>query len=93
MENLPPTIPLLTNEDVTLLRFDPEQGRVITQGLNPIKTAENLDVTQYVTLKNEDVIVVTRTILGKVLGAFRVITRPIRDVFGFSDFIIRRFDD
>lgn len=91
--NLPPNIPLLTNEEVTLLRFDPEQGKVVAQGLNPIKTAENLDVTQYVTLKNEDVIVVTRTILGKVLGAFRVLTRPIRDIFGFSDFIIRRFDD
>ncbi len=85
---LPPSSPLLTNEEVTLLRFDPEQGKVVTQGLNPIKTVENLDVTQYVTLQNEDVIVVSRTLLGKVLSAFRVITQPIRDVLGFSNFII-----
>ncbi len=86
--SLPPNIPLITREEVTLLRFDPEQGKVITQGLNPIKTVENLDVTQYVTLQNEDVIVVSRTLLGKVLAAFRVITQPIRDVLGLSNFII-----
>ncbi|MDJ0729866.1 MAG: polysaccharide biosynthesis/export family protein [Crocosphaera sp.] len=85
---LPPNIPLITKEEVTLLRFDPEQGKVVTQGLNPIKTVENLDVTQYVTLQNEDVIVVSRTLLGKVLAAFRVITQPIRDVLGLSNFII-----
>ncbi|ACB53536.1 unknown [Crocosphaera subtropica ATCC 51142] len=93
---LPPSIPLITKEEVTLLRFDPEQGKVVTQGLNPIKTVENLDVTQYVTLQNEDVIVVSRTLLGKVLAAFRVITQPIRDLLGFSNFIIglpnRNFD-
>ncbi|MDJ0582996.1 polysaccharide biosynthesis/export family protein [Crocosphaera sp.] len=94
--SLPPTIPLLTKEEVSLLRFDPEQGRVVTQGLNPIQTVENLDVTQYVTLQNEDVIVVSRTLLGKVLAAFRVITQPIRDVFGFTNFITNfgdRFDN
>ena len=86
--SLPPNIPLITKEEVTLLRFDPEQGKVVTQGLQPIKTVENLDVTQYVTLQNEDVIVVSRTLLGKVLAAFRVITQPIRDVLGLSNFII-----
>jgi polysaccharide export outer membrane protein len=86
--NFPPNIPLITREEVTLLRFDPEQGKVLTQGLNPIKTVENLDVTQYVNLQNEDVIVVSRTLLGKVLGAFRIITQPIRDVLGFTNFII-----
>ena len=86
--SLPPNIPLITKEEVTLLRFDPEQGKVVTQGLNPIKTVENLDVTQYVTLQNEDVIVVSRTLLGKVLAAFRVITQPIRDVLGLSNFIL-----
>ncbi|EAM53016.1 hypothetical protein [Crocosphaera watsonii] len=73
---------------MTLLRFDREQGKVVRQGLNPIKTVENLDVTQYVTLQNEDVIVVSRTLLGKVLAAFRIITQPIRDVLGFSNFIV-----
>ncbi|MEL4897697.1 polysaccharide biosynthesis/export family protein [Crocosphaera sp. Alani8] len=86
--SLPPSIPLVTREEVTLLRFDPEQGKVVTQGLNPIKTVQNLDSTQYVTLQNEDVIVVSRTLLGKILSAFRVITQPIRDVLGFSNFII-----
>ncbi|MGK7942234.1 MAG: polysaccharide biosynthesis/export family protein [Crocosphaera sp.] len=86
--NLPPTIPLVTKEEVTLLRFDPEQGRVVTQGLNPIKAAENLDVTQYVTLRNEDVIIVSRTLYGKFLAAFRVITQPIRDVLGLTNFVV-----
>ena len=85
--SLPPTIPLINREEVTLLRFDPEQGRVVTQGLNPIQTVENLDVTQYVSLRNEDVIVVSRTLLGTVLAAFRVFTQPIRDVLGFTNFI------
>ncbi|MEM8778159.1 MAG: polysaccharide biosynthesis/export family protein, partial [Cyanobacteria bacterium P01_G01_bin.49] len=53
--SLPPNIPLVTKEEVTLLRFDQEQGKVVSQGLNPIDTVENLDATQYVTLKNEDV--------------------------------------
>ena len=86
--SLPRTIPLINREEVTLLRFDREQGKVVRQGLNPIKTVENLDVTQYVTLQNEDVIVVSRTLLGKVLAAFRIITQPIRDVLGFSNFIV-----
>ncbi|GBF79937.1 polysaccharide biosynthesis/export family protein [Aphanothece sacrum] len=85
--NLPPIIPLYSKEEVTLLRFDPEQGKVVSQGLNPIKTVENLDSTQYVTLRNEDVIIVSRTLLGKVLAAFNVITRPIRDLLGFTNFV------
>jgi polysaccharide export outer membrane protein len=85
--NLPPTIPLYIKQEVTLLRFDPEQGKVVTQGLNPIQTVENLDSTQYVTLRNEDVIVVSRTLLGKVLAAFNVITQPIRDLLGFTSFV------
>lgn len=90
--NLPPLVPLLTKEEVTLLRFDPDQGRVVSQGLNPIQTIENLDVTQYVTLRDQDVIVVSRTLLGKVFAGFRILTRPIRDVFGFFDFF-RNFDN
>ncbi|WP_041229639.1 polysaccharide biosynthesis/export family protein [Rippkaea orientalis] len=93
---LPPNIPLLTEEEVTLLRFDPEQGRVVTQGLNPIKTVESLDVTQYVTLRDQDVIVVSRTLLGKVYAAFRILTRPIRDLFSFTSFFLNftdTFDD
>lgn len=49
-------------------------------------------MTQYVTLQNEDVIVVSRTLLGKVLGAFRVLTQPIRDALGFFLFF-ERFTD
>ncbi|HAC62384.1 MAG TPA: polysaccharide export protein [Cyanothece sp. UBA12306] len=94
--NLPPTIPLLNKQEVTLLRFDPEQGKVVTQGLNAIQTVQGLDVTQYVTLKDQDVIVVSRTLLGKVFAAFRILTRPIRDIFSFTSFFLNladRFDN
>ncbi len=85
--NFPTTVPGLVKNEVTLLRFDPEQGKVVAQGLNPIATVQNLDVTQYVTLRDQDVIVVNRTLLGQVFSAFRVLTQPIRDLFGFSSFI------
>lgn len=81
-------------DEVTLLRFDPEKGRVVTQTLSPTSAVEG-DTAQNIPLQEQDVIVVSRTLLGKILSAFRTITQPIRDVFGFSDFIFgfpNRFD-
>ncbi len=91
---LPRFIPLITKEDVTLMRFDPELGRVVTQTLNVAETVEDGDLTQNVPLRDEDVIIVSRTILGKILAGIRVLTQPIRDVLGLTNFIDRfdRFD-
>ena len=96
---LPPEIPLVTKEEVTLMRFDPEQGKIITQTLNRIKAVENQDIAQFMPLQDNDVIIISRTIYGKILQGFRIITQPIRDIFGFNSFIfgiansIDRFGD
>ena len=89
---LPFLVPLLIKEDVTLMRFDPELGKIVTQTLNVGDIVEDGDLTQDVQLRDQDVIIVSRTILGKVIAGFRVITQPIRDVFGFANFF-RRFGE
>jgi polysaccharide export outer membrane protein len=68
-----------------LLRFDPETGGIITQRLNTQDVIYG-DLAQNIPLQNEDVIVVSRTLLGKVFNAFNVITQPIRTFFGFQSF-------
>lgn len=80
---LPAVEPLVTKDQVTLMRFDPELGRVVTQTLNVVDTVEKGDLTQDVLLRDQDVIIVSRTVLGRVLAGFEIITRPIRDVLGF----------
>lgn len=87
INSLPPTVPLLTQSEVALLRFDPEQGKVVSQGLNPVDTVGNLDVSQYVALRNEDVIVVSRTLLGNVLSYFNTLLQPIFSLLNFSNAI------
>ncbi|MBE9221922.1 polysaccharide biosynthesis/export family protein [Cyanobacterium stanieri LEGE 03274] len=89
---LPEFIPLVTNNEVTLMRFDPELGRVVTQSLNVRQTIEQGDMAQNVPLREDDVIVVSRTLLGRILGGIRIITQPIRDIFGFTNFIQDVFD-
>ncbi|MGY6529877.1 MAG: polysaccharide biosynthesis/export family protein [Cyanobacterium sp.] len=84
---LPEFIPLVTNNEVTLMRFDPELGRVVTQSLNVRETIQRGDTTQNLPLREDDVIVVSRTVLGRILGGIRVITQPIRDILGFTNFI------
>jgi polysaccharide export outer membrane protein len=71
-----------TNE-VALLRFDPEKGGVVTQKLNP-NAAVRGDLSQNVLLEDQDVIVVSRTILGEIFAFFNIITQPIRDIQTFS---------
>ncbi len=84
---LPPGDPLrFKRDEVTLMRFDPEQGKVVTQSLNPEALILNGDISQNVVLQDQDVIITSRTLLGKILSAFRIITQPIRDVFSFTSF-------
>lgn len=68
--------------DVTLLRFDTERGRVVSQSIN-VRAILNGDLSYVVPLQEGDVIVVGRTLLGKVFAAFNVLTQPIRDLESF----------
>jgi polysaccharide biosynthesis/export protein len=91
--SLPSTDPIRVNfDEVALLRFDPEKGRVVTQELSPLG-AVNGDLAQNVPLQDQDVIVVSRTLLGDILATFRTVTQPVRDVFGFSNFILNVPDE
>lgn len=75
--------------DVTLLRFDPEGGRVVTQSIN-VRRLLRGDVSYAVPLQDGDVIVIGRTLLGKVFAAFNILTQPLRDVSSFL-FLIDRW--
>lgn len=77
--------------DVTLLRFDPERGQVVTQSIN-VRRLLRGDISYAVPLQDGDVIVVGRTVLGKVFAAFNVLTQPLRDVSSFL-FLIDRLVD
>lgn len=89
---LPTFIPLVIKEEITLMRFDAELGKVVTQTLNVSQTIQDGDLAQNVSLRDQDVIIVSRTILGKFLAGIRVITQPIRDIFGFTNFISNAVD-
>ena len=82
---------LIKVEEVALMRFDREQGKVVTQILNT-KKALNGDLAEDVNLQDEDVIIVSRTFIGRIFNAFTVLTRPIRDFFSFRRFIDDIFD-
>ncbi|WP_425428857.1 polysaccharide biosynthesis/export family protein [Aphanothece hegewaldii] len=85
--SLPTTDRLRINvTDVSLLRFDQEKRGVITQSVNP-EAALRGDVSQNLPLEDQDVIIVSRTLLGKVFAAFNIITQPIRDVRSFTNTI------
>ena len=66
--------------------YDPETGEIITQKLNTQDVIRG-NIAQNIPLENEDVIVVSRTLLGKIFNAFNIITQPIRTFFGFRAFI------
>jgi len=90
---LPPGDGLLIKaEEVALMRFDPERGKVITQMLNA-KQALNGDLAQNISLQDQDVIIVSRTLIGKAFNFFNIITQPIRDIIGFSVFFDFIFND
>ncbi len=71
--------------EVGLIRFDPETGRAVTLRLDA-KAAIQGDVTQNPPLEDSDVIVVGRNALARLSYAFQTITRPLRDVLGFTVF-------
>jgi polysaccharide export outer membrane protein len=68
--------------NIALVRFDPEQGRPVTQDLNGRRALLG-DSAQNVPLEDEDVIVIGRSLIARVSYALNVFTRPFRDVLGF----------
>ncbi|MGF1541474.1 MAG: polysaccharide biosynthesis/export family protein [Pleurocapsa sp.] len=91
ISSLPPDDNLLVKEEIALLRFDPKTGDINTQRLNTRDVIQG-NIAEDIPLQNEDVIVVSRTVLGKIFNAFNVITQPIRTLFGFRAFINTVFD-
>lgn len=85
--SLPTTDRLRINvTEVALLRFDPEKRGVVSQTVNP-EAALKGDIAQNFPLEDQDVIVVSRTLLGKIFAAFNILTQPIRDVRSFTNTI------
>lgn len=91
ISSLPPEDALLIKNEIALLRFDPETGNINTQKLNSQDVIKG-NIAQNIPLQNEDVIVVSRTLLGKIFNAFNVITQPISTLFGFRAFINNVFE-
>jgi polysaccharide biosynthesis/export protein len=71
--------------DVALIRYDPETGRAVTISVDA-KQAIQGDITQNPPLEDTDVIIVGRNLVGRLSYALQTITRPFRDVAGFSNF-------
>jgi polysaccharide export outer membrane protein len=71
--------------DVALIRFDPVQGRAVTQQLDAKKALLG-DMSQNPPLENNDVIVVGRNLIGRITNALNTITQPFRDILGFLFF-------
>ncbi|GCA73450.1 polysialic acid transport protein KpsD [Microcystis aeruginosa NIES-2520] len=72
---------------VSLLRFDSAKGGIVSQTLSPIAAVRG-DISQNVPLEDQDVIIVTRTLLGEIFTAFNIITQPIRDISSFTNTIL-----
>lgn len=77
---------LVDINNIGLLRYDSEKGGVITQMIDG-KRAIRGDISQNVVLQDEDVIIVGRTLLGKVINALNIITQPFQSLFSFVAFI------
>lgn len=74
-------------DEVSLLRFDSAKGGIVSQTLSPIAAVRG-DISQNVPLEDQDVIIVSRTLLGKIFAAFNIITQPIRDITSFTNTIL-----
>jgi polysaccharide export outer membrane protein len=71
--------------DIALIRFDPEQGKAVTQRLDAKKAIAG-DNSQNVPLQDNDVIVVGRNLIGKLNNLLSTITQPYFNVQSFIRF-------
>ncbi|MBE9125876.1 MULTISPECIES: polysaccharide biosynthesis/export family protein [unclassified Coleofasciculus] len=85
LTSLAPSLTDANLRSIAVIRFDPEKGQAVTQRING-KRALLGDAAQNVPLQNEDVIVVGRSLVGKVENALRLVTRPFSDFLGFRNF-------
>ncbi|MBD2578981.1 polysaccharide biosynthesis/export family protein [Oscillatoria sp. FACHB-1406] len=73
-------------DSIGLLRFDPEQGKVVSQSLNALSAIEG-DISQDIPLQDGDIFVVRRSTFAKIDYVLRTITRPINSVTNLFNFI------
>ncbi|MEL6353665.1 MAG: polysaccharide biosynthesis/export family protein [Cyanobacteria bacterium J06627_28] len=78
--------------DVALIRYDPATGRAVSVSLDA-KAAILGDITQNPPLQDSDVVVVGRNLIGRLSFALNTVTRPFRDIFGFTRFLDDAFND
>jgi polysaccharide biosynthesis/export protein len=71
--------------DIALVRFDPEQGKAVTQKLDA-KKALGGDASQNVALQDNDVLVVGRNLIGRITNFLTTITQPFFNVQSFLRF-------
>ncbi|HYW19460.1 MAG TPA: polysaccharide biosynthesis/export family protein [Nodularia sp. (in: cyanobacteria)] len=71
--------------DIALVRFDPEQGRAVTQKLDARKALAG-DASQNVPLQDNDVIIVGRNLVGRITNFLGNITQPFFNIRGFLNF-------
>ncbi len=67
---------------IALIRFDPEQGKPVTQILDG-KSAFMGDPASNPPLRDNDVVVVNRNLIARISYALNTATQPFRDVLGF----------
>lgn len=67
---------------VALIRFDPIQGKAVTQELDA-RDALLGDTSQNPPLEHHDVIVIGRNLINRITYALNTFTQPFRDVLGF----------
>ncbi|WP_413165288.1 SLBB domain-containing protein [Capilliphycus salinus ALCB114379] len=77
-------VPLATAklDEITLIRFDPQQGRAITRTLNGREVLQG-DPSDNILLQDEDVIVIDRNFAADVSYFLNTFTQPFRDILGF----------
>jgi len=68
--------------DIALIRYDPDQGRAVTQELNGRRALRG-DTAENPVLQNNDVIVVGRNFISRITYTLNTVTQPFRDVLGF----------
>ncbi|WP_066375885.1 MULTISPECIES: polysaccharide biosynthesis/export family protein [unclassified Anabaena] len=71
--------------DIALVRFDAERGKAVTQKLDAKKALAG-DVSQNVPLQDNDVIVVGRSLVGRITNFLSTITQPFFNVRSFLNF-------
>ncbi|MEL7036779.1 MAG: polysaccharide biosynthesis/export family protein [Cyanobacteria bacterium J06592_8] len=77
-------VPLATAklDEITLIRFDPEERRAITRTLNGRAVLQG-NPTDNILLQDEDVIVIDRNFSANLSFFLNSFTQPFRDILGF----------